>query len=55
MTTAATKLVFVQTRIEADLQAELAAKAEAADRSVAAEIRQAIRAWVEAPSEREAA
>jgi hypothetical protein len=51
MTTAASKLVFVQTRIEAELQAELLAKAEAADRSVAAEVRQAIRAWVESPSD----
>ena len=44
----ATELVQVNTRIEPDLQQRLAARAAVADRSVAAEIRQAIRAWVEA-------
>lgn len=43
-----TELVQVNTRIESDLQRRLADRAKAADRSVAAEIRKAIRAWVEA-------
>jgi predicted transcriptional regulator len=46
MTTAA-QLVPVTTRIESDLHRLLDEKSKAADRSLAAEIRQAIRAWVE--------
>lgn len=41
------ELVQVNTRIESDLQRKLIERAVAADRSVAAELRQAIRAWVE--------
>jgi predicted transcriptional regulator len=46
MTTAAQDLAIVTTRIEPDLARRLEEKRKAADRSLAAEIRQAIRAWV---------
>jgi Ribbon-helix-helix protein, copG family len=51
MTTPAHDLVLVQTRIEPDLAEQLDVRRRAADRSVAAEVRQAIRAWVGADSE----
>jgi predicted transcriptional regulator len=48
-------LVTVQTRIEPDLHRRLEEKRGAVDRSLAAEIRQAIRAWVDDESEPRAA
>lgn len=48
-------LVRVTTRIEPDLQTELARRAEASERSVAAELRLAIRAWVDQADQKEAA
>lgn len=53
-----TEIVQVNTRIEAGLQRKLAERAAAGERSVAAELRLAIRAWVGAdrePAERAAA
>ena len=46
MPTEAQLLVTVQTRIEPDVHRRLEEKRAASDRSLAAEIRQAIRAWV---------
>lgn len=54
MATEATDLIPVATRIEPDLRRRLEEKRKLADRSEAAEIRQAIRAWVE-PDEAEPA
>lgn len=42
-----TELVQVNTRIERELQERLAERAASSERSVAAELRLAIRAWVE--------
>ena len=44
-----TELIPVGTRIEPELRRRLEEKRTAADRSEAAEIRQAIRAWVDQP------
>lgn len=47
MATSATDLIPVATRIDAKLRERLNQKRKLSDRSEAAEIRQAIRAWVE--------
>jgi hypothetical protein len=53
MATATTDLVTVQTRLDPDTHRRLEQKSDEGERSVAAEMRLAIRAWVQPIEDRE--